>query len=267
MSKTSYKPHPVLSKYIDRYYTFEQSSKDIFQLPPIVSGTGLELLIHLKKPLSIEGNLLESGHIMCPRKLIQFQPTKQVSFISVRFKSGAFRHFTSIPFTELNNTYLSVQDLWGKMGTDLLKNIENQKEIHKKLHVLDQFLWKVLTTFQQEKNIKWDPIIDQLYYHFDSKKIVDFSKRTQLSIRQFERNFKTQFGFTPKGFQRTARFQKTLKTVLLTKQNNYLSTALDHGYFDQSHFINEFKSFTHQRPKDYLNETNFNNHFYYKSLK
>lgn len=267
MSKESYKPNSLLSKYIDRIYTFKKSDDQLFTIPPIISGTGLELVFHLNKPLSIDNNLLESGHILCPREKIQFNSTKVVSFISVRFKSGAFRHFTPIPFSDLNNTNLSIEDIWGKLGKDLNNQLEEQIEIVDKIKTIEQFLWKVFNNNKKENNFKWDPIIHQLYYHFNSKKIMEISKSSKLSLRQFERNFKTQFGVTPKSFQKTARFQKTLKTILLHKKTDYLSIALDHGYFDQSHFINEFKSFTNQKPKDYLNHSNFNNHFYYKSIK
>ncbi|MFT4611793.1 MAG: hypothetical protein ACJA1H_000845 [Glaciecola sp.] len=55
MSKsTSYKPNTFLSKYIDRFYTFESSQSDYFELPAVLPGNGIELLFYLDAPLSIK---------------------------------------------------------------------------------------------------------------------------------------------------------------------------------------------------------------------
>ncbi|MEX0274587.1 MAG: helix-turn-helix transcriptional regulator [Flavobacteriaceae bacterium] len=117
-----------------------------------------------------------------------------------------------------------------------------------------------------EKNDKWDPIIDELYYNFDSNTIEDLSQKAHLSLRQFERGFKAQFGITAKEFQKITRFQDVIKNILLNRNSDYLDTILDNGYFDQSHFIKEFKSLTKKTPLEYFTEENFNGHFYHKSI-
>ena len=77
-----------------------------------------------------------------------------------------------------------------------------------------------------------------------------------------ERQFADSVGVGPKAFQRNARFQKVLKTLLLRKDTAYLDTALDAGYCDQAHFIHEFRQFTGESPTRFLAPTNFMSHFY-----
>jgi len=57
-----------------------------------------------------------------------------------------------------------------------------------------------------------------------------------------------------------------LKPLLINKEKHYLSTALDKGYFDQMHFIKEFKYFMRCTPSGFLQEKNFMSHFYYPAL-
>ena len=64
-------------------------------------------------------------------------------------------------------------------------------------------------------------------------------------------------GFDAKYFERTARFQSTLRTQLNGTSNNYVDIALDNGYYDQPHFIKEFRYFTGMSPKKYLIKANF----------
>ena len=263
MQKTSFLPHtPLLSSYINRIYVLE--SKD--GLPEIIPGTGLELLFHLKDPFLVNNQSATNAHIICPRKAPLQVNGKNTSFISVRFKSGAFRHFSPIPFSEFNDQIVSIFDIWGKSSSNLLDKIWNAKKVEGKIHCIEVFLMDCFTKYHNAENQKWDIIIHTLYKQYDLISIPELSTYTQLSFRQFERNFKKQFGVNPKQFQRITRFQDTLKKLLLHKNHLYLDTALDNGYYDQSHFIKEFKYYTNSKPKHYLNSYHFKNHFYYPSL-
>jgi methylphosphotriester-DNA--protein-cysteine methyltransferase len=105
-----------------------------------------------------------------------------------------------------------------------------------------------------------------LYYNFDTNTIEQLAVKSSLCLRLFERGFKSQFGITVKEFQKLTRFQNLIKNILLKRTPNYLDTILDNGYFDQSHFIKEFKSLTQKTPLEYFTEANFDSHFYHKSV-
>ena len=261
----SYKPNSFLSKYIDRFYTFEKSSSEYFELPSVFPGTGLELVFYLDKPLSVNNKILPKSHTVCPRNILSFDKDKNVSFLSVRFKSGAFRHFTSVPFSELNDNYFSVQNLWEIKGKNLMSKLENISEVQNKIEEIESFLINNFNEYHKAENDKWDLIMDELYYNFDYNTIQILSQKANLSLRQFERSFKSQFGITAKEFQKITRFQDVVKKILLNRKPDYLDTILDNGYFDQSHF-KEFKSLTKKTPLEYFTKENFDNHFYHKSL-
>ena len=266
LNNKSYKPTTKLSKYVDRFYTFNKSCSDYFKLPSVLPGTGLELVFYLDKPLSINGKTLPKSHTFCPRHILNFDKVKTVSFLSVRFKSGAFRHFTTVPFSVLNNNYYSAQSLWKTNGENLINRLDNISEIKNKIEVIESFLITEFNKNHKSDNDKWDLIMDELYYNFNCNTINKLSKKANLSLRQFERGFKSQFGITAKEFQKITRFQDVVKTILLNRKSNYLETILDNGYFDQSHFIKEFKFLTKKTPLEYFNKENFDNHFYHRSL-
>jgi AraC-like DNA-binding protein len=75
---------------------------------------------------------------------------------------------------------------------------------------------------------------------------------TSLAISQdpFEKRFRRVIGTSPKQFSNIVR----LKHVIEGYQPalSLTDTALAAGYFDQAHFIKEFKSFTGQTPKDFF---------------
>ena len=266
MEKVYFKPTGILSSYIDRFYVLKNTSNTLFNLPVIPPGTGLELLFHMDDSLSIKNYKLDKIHIICPRKAFEFNKTTHVHYISVRFKCGAFRHFTSIPYTELNDFYLSITDIWGRDGQELLSKLNEVDAITKKILLIEHFLIKRLTQNLIKKNVKWDAIISYLYHNYKTVSLKELSEKTNLSYRQFERNFNCQFGITSKKFQRITRFQDTLKNILLHGKPCYLEVALDNGYFDQSHFIHEFQYFIEKKPTAYFTSDNFDSHLYFSSI-
>lgn len=266
LKNQSYKPTSFLSKYIDRFYFFEKSSFYPFELPTVLPGTGLELVFHLGDSLSVNGKKLPKAHTVCPRKIFSFDRERKVSFISVRFKSGAFRHFSPVLFSELNDSYYSIQALWMEKGEMLLGKLEDNTNIGVQIKEIELFLETVFNDYHDKKNDKWDLIIDELYYNFNSYTIEEISQKANLSLRHFERGFKNQFGITAKEFQKITRFQEVMKCLILNRNSNYLGAILENGYFDQSHFIKEFKSLTQKTPLEYFIDENFNTHFYHKSI-
>jgi transcriptional regulator GlxA family with amidase domain len=79
----------------------------------------------------------------------------------------------------------------------------------------------------------------------------ELAKRNFLSTRQFERNFIQFAGFSPKLFSRIIRFQSTLQEYG-NQFRSLTDIAYDTGYYDQSHFIQDFKQFSGHNPKEYF---------------
>jgi AraC-like DNA-binding protein len=73
-----------------------------------------------------------------------------------------------------------------------------------------------------------------------------------LSPRRFIQTFAEQIGMTPKIFCRVQRFQRALTTIQQRHKVVWTEVALDCGYYDQAHFIQEFKEFCGITPGDYL---------------
>lgn len=79
-----------------------------------------------------------------------------------------------------------------------------------------------------------------------------FASSCGLARRQFERRFKTSTGFPPALFQRITRFQRTYRLIENGTARSLTEVALEAGYFDQSHFIRDFKRFSGMEPKNYF---------------
>tara|TARA_R110002072_G_scaffold64_13_gene490 strand:- start:26774 stop:27640 length:867 start_codon:yes stop_codon:yes gene_type:complete len=74
------------------------------------------------------------------------------------------------------------------------------------------------------------------------------------SQKQIIHHFKTRVGLTPKAFQRIVRFNEILPKIMEQQSVSWNKISIECDYFDQSHFIKEFKNFSGYSPRDFLSE-------------
>jgi len=73
-------------------------------------------------------------------------------------------------------------------------------------------------------------------------------KKLGISDTTLYRLFKTHLGQNPQQFLKTVRFRRALP-VLLGKEAPLTQIGLDHNYYDQAHFIKDFRAFAGLPPK------------------
>ncbi|HVU55519.1 MAG TPA: AraC family transcriptional regulator [Puia sp.] len=82
--------------------------------------------------------------------------------------------------------------------------------------------------------------------------IKSIADRTGYSSKHFIRIFTDHVGLTPKRFLRIIRFQSAIREIEAKGSFHWASLALDCGYYDQAHFIADFKSFSGFTPLEYM---------------
>ncbi len=252
-------PCIALRPYISRYWMWDLET----DIPHMLPGTGAEL-IFTDFGLQRQQQHFTASLICLPRQTgIQFKQASQPArFFSVRFRHGAFRHFAAVNLGEINDQFITAQDIWGKSGQHIEASMTESSVLSDKIQRIESFLLKQLALHAKSEHRWLGKAFDQLYYGHSS---IIFSKLSQdigVSTRYFQKIFKQNYGITPKHFQRLARFEQVIRHLLLQQKTQYLETALDHGYYDQAHFIKEFKVLAGTVPAAFFQEKNFRTHFY-----
>jgi transcriptional regulator GlxA family with amidase domain len=75
---------------------------------------------------------------------------------------------------------------------------------------------------------------------------------TGTSTRWLERHFRSAVGVSPKRLARLVRFRRVLATLDAHRTRGGVDVALDHGYYDQAHFIAEFRAFAGDAPRRFV---------------
>ncbi|WP_349317312.1 helix-turn-helix domain-containing protein [Chitinophaga sp. MM2321] len=152
--------------------------------------------------------------------------------------------------TELTNQMPDLKLLLKAAGNELEEKIATATNNDQRV--------KIVTAFMERKFLMTDkeqlPVfhaIQSIIHRKGLVKIKQLANDHFLSERQFERQFLQFSGFSPKLFSRIVRFQSAMAQYG-DKDLSLTNIALESGYYDQSHFIHDFKEFSGHHPKHYF---------------
>ena len=172
----------------------------------------------------------------------------------INFRPGGFFKIFHIPAHCFNNRSLDAEKFLGKQ----VAKVGNQlRETHlsRKIEITDNWLSEQL---QRQK--KTDRNIDEAIRLIEEYKgNISLGKLVQATFttkRTLERHFLEQVGLHPKTFSRLVRFNGVIRFIESNLNVKWRQLAEAFGYYDQSHFIHEFKSFTGGLPQDYFSLKN-----------
>ncbi len=184
----------------------------------------------------------------------------QVKIAGVHFKPGGAYPFLAPPADELQGAQLPLDVLWGRFASQLRERMLESKTPAECLLVLEQALAaRARRPLSRHRAVEFALLEFRREPH--NQTIGEVTDKTGLSPRRFIEVFRQEVGMTPKLFCRLHRFQKALRRYAAGKRVEWTEVALDAGYFDQAHFIHDFRAFSGINPSAYAAaRTEFPNH-------
>lgn len=116
-------------------------------------------------------------------------------------------------------------------------------------------LLKLLETLETNRlsALPWlDLTIDEIYKNNGSVAISELAEKANLSLRHYGRTFKEIIGVPPKYFCKVVQLNSIFEIINTTEAKGLLALALEYGYYDQSHFISDFKKLIGDSPEKFL---------------
>ncbi|MEZ4970260.1 MAG: helix-turn-helix domain-containing protein [Flavobacteriaceae bacterium] len=257
MDYQTYEPHIDLNSLVSCYWTLEVPKQDETQKQRIVPDGCIEMAFILGD--DIKRFTSEHEYILQPRAMVlgqtiepfHIEPTGYVNTFAVRFYPYGFANFVTEPISNLVNKETPINQVFGtKNASDLEKKIIQAENTGRRISIIEKFL---LDRLNEEKTINAivKNTVDSLLSTKGSASITSIFKDEPSKRRQLERNFKKQIGVSPKQLGKVIRLQTALKMLLDQKAENLTDIAYKSEYFDQAHFIKDFREFTGINPKEF----------------
>lgn len=173
--------------------------------------------------------------------------------VVVRFKPGGASRWLTGAMSELDDRVVPAQVLWGPSVLELRDDLIASSDDAELFERLESFLLKRVDTAD---NRGWNcirQITDAIDRNSEPqlKQVVDnsgYSSKQAISL------FNQHVGLTPKIYQRIRRFQEILPRVQKQQSIRWQDICRQCYYYDQSHFIREFKAFCGYSPSEFLCE-------------
>jgi len=224
-----YAEHPPCAALAGRvacYWTLEGSSR----APELILPDGcMEMILNYREPfdaITEPGRAFRQPQSFVVGQIVRgmvVRPCGRAGVFGVRFRPGGARAFLRFPQQEIAGRVVSLDLLFSPAWRELEERIGLARSDQERVAAAEAFLLP--------RCAETAPI------------------PAGLSARQHRRRFEEQVGLTPKAFARVRRFKRAIARLAAGRMAD---VALEAGYYDQSHFIRDFREFSGLTPAEYL---------------
>ena len=171
--------------------------------------------------------------------------------LGVHFKPGGAVPFLKVPANELGNVHAPLDAVWGALASEVKERLLEARTWRARFRIIERVLLAQLTSpVAPHPAVAFAVGSIQAIPHMQT--IGRITERVGLSPRRFIEVFSAEVGLTPKVFSRVLRFQRVLALIRRDRQIDWADVAVAGGYYDQAHFIHEFRAFSGMNPTAYL---------------
>ena len=225
---------PRLAAHVECFWARRKSPEPARVLP----DTCLDIVFSREIGLHLVGSMT--------RALVIENPT--ASFVGARLRAGAARALLGFPIHHLCDRTIALDDLRRNPVLALKQRLLNARSTHEAIRILRSVFTPVDRLSPVQK------AIGNLAANGGSVRLDDMARATGLGLRQFRRRCIEETGLSPKHLARIGRFRRACSHMNQRTEIDWADLALEFGYYDQAHFINEFRALSGLTPAAYQRE-------------
>lgn len=230
--------------------------KDIMER--VIPTENIQLMFHYRNPFVV--HQLNDATIKQPQSIISglsdtFSDVSthgETGVVFISFYPAGACHFFNFPLSEIENQSVDMSDVLGSEIRQVEEILYGAEQINEKIAVIERFLMG-----------RYSPV--PIHDHLLIQKGIEIIKKNKgqisasflsgcLSVtsKTLERKFSQYLGKSTKQVIKLLRFQEVLLDFSHNKELFLTERAYKNGYFDQSHFIHDFKTYSGYTPKEFV---------------
>jgi AraC-like DNA-binding protein len=168
---------------------------------------------------------------------------------AVHFLPGGAFPFLGIPLSDLENAYVGLDEIWGRAGVELHERLIEAPTTAARFSILETFLLS-----RPWSSVRRHPGVAAAVAAIEANPSIQMAEIRDLlgmTTKRLIALFRAEIGLSPKAYARIRRLQAALR---LLGSMSGAQVAAEIGYFDQAHFVREFRSFTGMTPTRYTEQ-------------
>jgi len=249
-------PHPQLRQYIDKMWVFESDGRVPQEDMKLVVPNGRpKLTIPYKNGVSgsnkdgfrlvKESSIILIGICDVPT-VVDLESDAPHGNIGIEFSPlGAYRLF-QLRHSELKNKIFLIEEVLGRSAREIQETIANTESVNEKIQIIQTFLIRLLIRSEPDQVL--DYCIQQIKNSRGLATVSDLVSKTGYSNRWIYEKFMEKVGLSPKSLSSVIRFSQFYEQWAKQPESDFFNRDLRNYFYDQSHFIKDFKRFTGLSP-------------------
>jgi len=263
---------PLLKNHIEKIWVLESSGKiPIEDLKIIVPNGRIKLIIPFRNGFY---RLINGSYEISKEQqinfvgasdavsIIDFDKDEPSGTIGIEFALSSAYKFFGFPQNEVRNKMFSIEDVLGLLGKNVQDKIIKCVTIEQKVELIQQFLIKLISKSDND-NI-FDYCIDKIKSSTGRITINQLEKETGYTRRRLHMKFQEKIGISPKTLCSITRFTHVYQMLANNPDEVLLNKTFYNLYYDQAHFIKEFRRFTGLPPSTFEKKINDFGKIFYK---
>jgi AraC-like DNA-binding protein len=261
MKYEEFDPPATVADYVKVIWLMEsESDSEAYPRSQILPGGVVELIFHYADPMFTYENgvkiLQKKGFaVSTMKKYIELESNGKTGFIAVRFHPWGARHFFNAPIQVFLDGMFDSKELWNGEDQLLLDAMQNAENTEKRLKLVEEFLLARLSECKKEDK-QVDQAVKLIRDNNGLLPIEEVCDQVGIHKKQLERKFVEVTGTTPKVFSRISRFLYLCNHIDNYRHKSLAELSNACGYYDQAHFIKEFREFSGLTPTEYFSKEN-----------
>jgi AraC-like DNA-binding protein len=250
------RPSGELRRFVDCFWFLEQEDSDacgqrpVERLLPIGST---EVVLHhgssFREWIGGEPTLLPPGVIAGQLTGPLFiQPAGPVETMGLRFLPGGAYPFFGARLDVLTGRIASFEEVWGGEGGRFEQRLLAATDDPERVRVAESFLLSRLAGGGR-RDEPVETAAQEIRRRRGRISVSALGRSLGISGRQMERRFGAALGIGPKSLCRVVRFQSLLRRLARATTPDWAGMAVDCGFSDQSHLINEVRRLSGTTPR------------------
>lgn len=265
-------PHLLLKTYIEKMWLFKTFGRmPIEDMKLVVPNGNLKLTISFRNGIiasmngktfaSREHDITLTGLVDVP-VVLDAEKDIATETIGIEFNPKGVYRFFHLNLNEIRNQIYSLQDLLGTTGKHLTEQIANAASAQQKIALVQQFLIHQLSLSKEDFIFEY--CIEKINSSKGTIAIKELERKTGYSSRWLNIKFNEKLGVSPKNLSSVIRFKQFYRAFINGNEKSFLKKYFYEFYYDQSHFIKDFKRFTGLAPTKFEKQINSFGESYYK---
>jgi AraC-like DNA-binding protein len=252
MKSKVYKPHPALQDLVNCISIYEvdftenQSLTNIYRFVPAYQRY---IIFYLEDPIKV----LKPGHdeFITKATCVTIGPQDQAVTLDmgnhhmalcIAFQPGGLHRLLKMPLSEMYEQDFDTRLLLGNHEiAEITERLKEADDWDHMISIVEFYLLKKVSGLKPLLPV--DQAMAALVSAAGNGTIEELASLACLSLRQFERKCTERLGMPPKQYARLIRFCKAYQLKEAFPQKTWTEIAYHSGYYDQMHFIRDFKKF------------------------